>query len=111
MGMTTAAMARWSKNHEQLLEAQESHGRTSSILAALARTLRQVLQVVMLGLGAWLVIDMQASSGIMIAATILLGRALQPIEHLISGWRALADARGAWQRLDDRAAGAPRTRA
>jgi PrtD family type I secretion system ABC transporter len=107
MGMTTAAMARWSKNHEQLLEAQESHGRTSSMLAALARALRQVLQVVMLGLGAWLVIDMQASSGIMIAATILLGRALQPIEHLISGWRALADARGAWQRLDERVAGAP----
>ena len=83
MGMTKAAMARWSKNHEELLEAQERHGRTSSILAALARTLRQVLQVVMLGLGAWLVIDMQASSGVMIAATSLLGRALQPIERML----------------------------
>ena len=65
----------------------------------------------MLGLGAWLVIDMQASSGIMIAATILLGRALQPVEHLISGWRALADARGAWQRLGERAASAPQDHA
>ena len=74
------------------------------MLAAIARTLRQVLQVVMLGLGAWLVIDMQASAGIMIAATILLSRALQPVEHLISGWRALIEARGAWQRLGERSA-------
>ena len=87
--------------------AQETHCRASSVLAALARTLRQVLQVAMLGLGAWLVIDMQASSGIMIAATILLSRALQPVEHLISGWRALIEARGAWQRLGERTADVP----
>ena len=104
MGMTASAVARWREHHEQSLLAQEAHGRASSILAALARTLRQVLQVVMLGVGAWLVIDMQASSGVMIAATILLSRALQPVEHLIGGWRALIDARGAWQRLGDRSA-------
>ena len=107
MGMTTAAVARWRADHEQSLLAQETHSRASSVLAAFARTLRQVLQVAMLGLGAWLVIDMQASSGIMIAATILLSRALQPVEHLISGWRALSDARGAWQRLGERAADVP----
>ena len=39
----------------------------------------------------------------MVAATILVGRALQPIEHLIGGWRMLVDARGAWQRLARRA--------
>lgn len=107
MGMTGTAVARWREHHEQSLQAQEAHGRISSVLAALARTLRQVLQVVMLGLGAWLVINMQASSGIMIAATILLSRALQPVEHLISGWRALTDARGAWQRLGERAVDVP----
>jgi PrtD family type I secretion system ABC transporter len=107
MGMMRAAVARWREHHEQALQAQETHGRAASVLAALARTLRQVLQVAMLGLGAWLVIDMQASSGIMIAATILLSRALQPVEHLISGWRALSDARGAWRRLSERAANLP----
>jgi PrtD family type I secretion system ABC transporter len=107
MGMTGTAVARWREHHEQSLHAQEAHGRASSVLAALARTLRQVLQVAMLGLGAWLVIDMQASSGIMIAATILLSRALQPVEHLISGWRALTEARGAWQRLGERSAEVP----
>ena len=107
MGMTASAVARWREHHEQSLLAQETHGRASSILASLARTLRQVLQVVMLGVGAWLVIDMQASSGVMIAATILLSRALQPVEHLIGGWRALIDARGAWERLGDRSADLP----
>jgi PrtD family type I secretion system ABC transporter len=107
MRMTGAAVERWREQHEQSLRAQEAHGRASSVLAALARTLRQVLQIVMLGFGAWLVIDMQASSGIMIAATVLLSRALQPVEHLISGWRALTDARGAWQRLGQRNADLP----
>jgi PrtD family type I secretion system ABC transporter len=58
----------------------------------------------MLGLGAWLVLEANASPGIMVAATILLGRALQPAELLISGWKGLAEARGAWRRLSDRPA-------
>jgi PrtD family type I secretion system ABC transporter len=56
----------------------------------------------MLGMGAWLVINMQASAGVMIAATVLLSRALAPVEHLISGWRSLLDARAAWSRLSER---------
>jgi PrtD family type I secretion system ABC transporter len=56
----------------------------------------------MLAVGAWLVIDMQGSPGIMVAATILLSRALAPVEHLISGWRTLLEARGAWDRLGER---------
>ena len=57
---------------------------------------RQGLQALALGFGAWLVIGREASPGIMIAATILLGRALQPVELLIGGWQALVEARAAW---------------
>ena len=103
MGMAHAVVERWSRQHEQLLNAQERQILTSSRLSAAARTLRQVLQVTMLAVGAWLVIDTQASAGIMIAATILLSRALQPAEYLISGWRTLTEARGAWRRLTARA--------
>ena len=70
---------------------------------------RQCLQALALGLGAWLVIGRQASPGIMIAATILLGRALQPVEFLISGWKSLSEARSAWKRLCDRAVAKPRS--
>lgn len=104
MGMTKTVIERWDRHHEEMLEAQRDHTHTSSWLSAFGRALRQVLQVVMLGVGAWLVIDMQATAGVMIAATILLARALQPVEHLISGWRGLLNARGAWARLEDRRA-------
>jgi PrtD family type I secretion system ABC transporter len=104
MGMTRAAVASWQVRHEQLLDAQAQLGAGSSRLSALARVTRQGLQIVMLALGAWLVIDTHASPGIMVAATILLGRALQPVEQLIGGWKGLVEARGAWQRLNERPA-------
>jgi len=105
MGMTRAAVARWQTGHDDQLRAQQRHAELAAGLSALARALRQVLQVGMLALGAWLVVDERASPGIMVAATILLGRALQPVELLIGGWRALVDARNAWQRLEERKIG------
>jgi PrtD family type I secretion system ABC transporter len=104
MGMTRAAVASWGTRHEALLDAQAQLSGVSTGLSASARTTRQGLQIVMLGLGAWLVIDTHASPGIMVAATILLGRALQPVEQLIGGWKTLVGARGAWQRLSERPA-------
>ena len=53
----------------------------------------------MLGTGAYLVIAQHLSAGVMIAATIILGRALAPVEMLVAGWRNLVEVRGAWQRL------------
>ncbi len=104
MGMTQAAVAAWQVRHDALLETQATLGQATSRLSGMARVLRQLLQVTMLGLGAWLVIDMQASAGIMIAATVLIGRALQPVEQLISGWKSMIEARGAWRRLSERPA-------
>jgi len=104
MGMMKAAVASWEARHDQLLEAQARLGTGSSRLSAVARITRQGMQIVMLALGAWLVIDAHASPGIMVAATILLGRALQPVEQLIGGWKTLVAARGAWKRLNERPA-------
>src|SRR5262245_2726202 len=102
MGMTPAAVSAWQAGQETLLEAQARVGGTTARLSALARVARQGLQVVMLGIGAWLVVGLDASAGIMVAATILFGRALQPLEHLIGGWKGMIGARGAWQRLGAR---------
>jgi ATP-binding cassette, subfamily C, type I secretion system permease/ATPase len=99
MGMTSAAVSAWQAGQEKLLEAQARSGGTTARLGALARVARQGLQVAMLGVGAWLVIGLDASAGIMVAATILFGRALQPLEHLIGGWKSMVGARSAWQRL------------
>jgi PrtD family type I secretion system ABC transporter len=100
MGMVDAAAAAWREKHEHALEAMAHHGERAARLAAAARTLRQALQAGLLGLGAWLVVQEHASPGIMVAATILLGRALQPAEQLIGGWKSLVEARAAWQRLE-----------
>ena len=99
MGMTSAAVSAWQQDQEKLLEAQIGTGGRSAALGALARTARQALQVAMLGIGAWLVIGLDASEGIMVAATILFGRALQPVEQLVGGWRGMIGARAAWERL------------
>jgi PrtD family type I secretion system ABC transporter len=57
------------------------------------------MQAGMVALGAWLVVKQHASPGIMVAATILLGKALQPVEQLVGGWKSLVEARAAWARL------------
>jgi PrtD family type I secretion system ABC transporter len=103
MGMTQAALGAWQVRHDELLTARMRLGTASARVAAAARIARQGLQLAMLGIGASLVIGADASPGIMVAATILLGRALQPLENLIGGWKTLLDARGAWQRLTERA--------
>ena len=107
MGMCDAALADWQRHSDEHLATQERLARTGARLGALARMARQGLQAVALAFGAWLVIGREASPGIMIAATILLGRALQPVELLIGGWKAMIEARGAWRRLGERA---PRAR-
>ncbi|TCR67682.1 type I secretion system permease/ATPase [Bosea sp. BK604] len=71
----------------------------SSGLGTLSKTVRFMLQSAMLGMGAWLVMNDQASSGVMIASSILSSRALAPIELAIGSWRPFVGARQAWQRL------------
>ena len=74
-------------------------GRASSRVLALSKFSRQALQVAMLGVGAYLVIRREVSPGAMIAATLLLSRAMAPIETAISGWRQMIEARAAYRRV------------
>jgi PrtD family type I secretion system ABC transporter len=99
LGMLGRALAWWGADHRAALAAQQRAGHAAAALAATGRALRQGVQVLMLTLGAWLVVAGHASPGVMVATTVLLGRALQPVEHLIAGWKALLDVRAAWQRL------------
>ena len=99
MGMIERAVAAWHAGHDRWRASQARLVGASAHLAALARVLRQGVQLAVLGTGAWLVVDRGASPGIMVAATVLLGRALQPVEALIGGWRQVLDARAAWRSL------------
>jgi PrtD family type I secretion system ABC transporter len=110
LGMTEKLIERWRNLQGNMAGLQASTSRSSVTFSAGTRFLRQAIQIVMLALGAYLVLTQQASAGIMIATTILLGRAVQPVEQLVGSWRMLTDGRSAYRRLcelakefDDRA--------
>jgi PrtD family type I secretion system ABC transporter len=99
LGMLDAVTRRWSALNEAASERQMQASRSGARISGLTRLARQLIQTGMLGLGAYVVIDEQVSAGVMIAATILLSRALAPVEQLVAGWRGLVEARAAWRRL------------
>ena len=99
MGMTERLLDRWRKQQDEILDMQTRATRASVAFLAITKFVRQAIQVVMLSLGAYLVLTQQASAGVMIATTILLGRAVQPVEQLVGSWRLLSDARAAYGRL------------
>ena len=98
LGMGEHVAARWRALNRTLQAGQLSTQRRSGLVASATRAFRQSVQVVMMGV-AWLVIEQQATPGVMIAVTIILGRALAPVEMLVAQWRPLLEARAAWQRL------------
>ena len=99
LGMTHRLLARWRGLQDDVATLQVSAGRSSVLFFALTRFVRQSIQCLMLALGAYLVLTQQASAGVMIATTVLLGRAVQPVEQLVGSWRALTEARAAFRRL------------
>lgn len=99
LGMTESLLERWRTLQNHVAALQISASRRSVAFTAVTRCVRQAIQIVMLALGAYLVLTQQASAGVMIATTVLLGRAVQPVEQLVGNWRMLIDARAAYQRL------------
>ena len=101
LGMTDALIARWRQKNAEVTALQRPTASKSVGMAALTRTVRQAVQVLILALGAWLVITAEATAGVMIATTILLGRALAPVELIVGSWRILAEGRAAFRRLSE----------
>ena len=99
LGMLEPVTRRWEKLNETASSRQMQAARWGARLSGITKLARQLLQTGMLALGAYIVIDQQVSAGVMIAATILLSRALAPVEQLVAGWRNLVEARAAWRRL------------
>ncbi|WP_010138936.1 type I secretion system permease/ATPase [Oceanicola sp. S124] len=99
MGMGGAAFRRWHAARSRALTSLTLAADVTSGLSALSRALRLFLQSAMLGLGAWLVLHEALSPGAMIAGSVLMGRALAPIEALIGNWPLISRARRGWQAL------------
>ena len=101
LGMTDALIARWRQKNAEVTALQRPTATKTVAMAALIRTVRQAVQVLMLALGAYLVITAEATPGVMIATTTLIGRALAPVELIVGSWRILAEGRAAFRRLSE----------
>ncbi|NHB88038.1 type I secretion system permease/ATPase [Photorhabdus tasmaniensis] len=99
LGMLPVLRRRWFGLHERFLNFQRIASERASVINSVTKTVRMALQSLILGLGGWLAIDGHITPGMMIAASILMGRALSPIEQLIQAWKGWNGARLSWQRL------------
>lgn len=100
MGMHEALQSRWLDRHLASLRAMSNSADRAGVWMNLSKTLRQLFQSLMLGLGAWLAIENQITAGMVIAGSILMGRALAPIDQLISAWKGFVSARHAYDHLN-----------
>ncbi|WP_084267733.1 type I secretion system permease/ATPase [Azohydromonas lata] len=107
MGMLPAVQRRWQKMGDQALDLQAETSAAAARITAVTKFVRIFSQSLALGLGALLVLEGRMTGGMMIAASILLGRALSPLEMLIGAWRQIVAARDAQQRLEQLLAVSP----
>ena len=100
MGMLPNLMGRWFKLHGKFLGLQASASQKAGVVSGLTKFVQMSMQSLVLGLGALLVLDNKITPGMMIAASILLGRTLQPVQQVIAVWKSVSGARSAYERLE-----------
>jgi ATP-binding cassette subfamily C protein len=99
LGMREASFNRWQTARQKATELSMAAADTGGAFSASSKTFRLFLQSAMLGVGAWLVLRGELSAGAMIAGSILLGRALAPIEMAVGQWAVVQRAQEGWGRL------------
>jgi ATP-binding cassette subfamily C exporter for protease/lipase len=99
MGMLPNLQARWFKIHSKFLHLQAQASEKAGMVGAATKFVQTSLQSLVLGFGALLVLEGKISPGMMIAASILVGRALAPVQQVIGVWKTVASTRSAYERL------------
>jgi PrtD family type I secretion system ABC transporter len=99
LGMGPAIRSAWAATHEQALLENTKAGERGGTLLALSKFLRMALQMAIMGVGAYLAINQEVSGGVLFAASLIMGRALAPVEAAVAQWRFLVAARTSFSRL------------
>ena len=99
MGMLDEGIRQWGRDQANALRQQVSALDRTFWIGGVSRFLRLIAQIAILGWGAYLALDGHLTGGMMIAASIIAGRALQPLEIMIEGWRAVVGTRASYQRV------------
>lgn len=100
MGMSGRLTKRWSEANEKYLAGNQRASDVAGGLGAIAKVMRMVLQSAVLAVGAYLVINQEATAGVIIAGSILSARALAPVDLAIAHWKGFVAARQSWHRLN-----------
>lgn len=101
MGMLTNLRRRWLDRHQKGLAVQSMAADVGSTLRVCSKVVRLLLQIILLGAGAALAIEKSISPGSIVAVSIIVGRALAPVEQAIGQWQGFTAARTAYRRLED----------
>jgi PrtD family type I secretion system ABC transporter len=107
MGMMPNLVERWRAANAESFAFQAKASDRAVAITAVSKFVRLALQSLMLGAGAYLVIEREATGGVMIGASIILGRALAPVEQAIGSWRNIVSARQSYRRLRELLAATP----
>jgi PrtD family type I secretion system ABC transporter len=107
MGMLEHFKRRWIRERGRLIRLQATAADRSGIFAGVTKSMRILLQTMLLAFGAMLAINDEVSAGVIVAASMLMSRALAPVEATIGGWRQCLAAHGAFVRLNRLLASAP----
>jgi PrtD family type I secretion system ABC transporter len=99
MGMADRLGAEWSKSHERYVVNQQATSDVAGGFGAFSKVVRLLIQSAVLGVGAYLVIGGEVTSGVMIASSILASRSLAPVEQAIANWKGFVGARNGWKRI------------
>ncbi|MBQ5940441.1 MULTISPECIES: type I secretion system permease/ATPase [unclassified Massilia] len=99
MGMLPNLIGRWFKMHGKFLNLQADASQKAGVIGAATKFVQTALQSLVLGFGALLVLENRITPGMMIAASILVGRTLQPVQQVIAVWKSVSTVRSAYERL------------
>jgi ATP-binding cassette, subfamily C, bacterial EexD len=100
MGMKNSIGANWREKYYGFLNAQNEASNKAGIWSNLSKSSRMLFQSLILGVGGYLAIKSEVSPGMMIAGSIIMGRALAPLDLIINSWKGFSSARTSYQRLD-----------
>lgn len=101
LGMEIDLRSRWHAMHRRTLELQAHASDRAGVLLSASKFVRMALQVAILGTGAYLALQREITPGIMIAASIMMGRALAPVDQVVGQWKQFVGARSAYARLKE----------
>lgn len=101
MGLGSRILEKWQDTNSRYLASNRRAGDIAGTLGSIAKALRMMLQSTILAVGAWLVIQQEVTAGVMIASSVMMGRALAPVDLAIGSWKGLLMAHQSWARLKE----------